>query len=67
MSANMVMPTLLMVGKTSNVLDEELVQRMVDTMPGGEALWFDTGHYIPREKPVEFTQAIVDFLARDAK
>lgn len=67
MSARMIMPTLLMVGKTSNVLDEDLVQRMVDTMPSGEALWFDTGHYIPREKPVEFTQAIVDFLARDPK
>ena len=63
-SPKITMPTLLMIGRTSNVLDPELVEKMVQTMPGAEALWFDTGHYIPREKPVEFTQALVDFFAR---
>jgi pimeloyl-ACP methyl ester carboxylesterase len=64
MSANLTMPTLLMIGRTSNVLDPELVDKMVATMPGAEALWFETGHYIPREQPVQFTQALVDFFAR---
>lgn len=60
------MPTLLMVGRTSNVLDEGLVDRMVAAFGNGEALWFDTGHYIPRERPVEFTAAIEEFFARES-
>ena len=30
-------------------------------------MWFDTGHYIPREAPVEYTQALLDFFAEDAE
>jgi pimeloyl-ACP methyl ester carboxylesterase len=64
-SANLTMPTLLMVGRTSNVLDEELVGKMTSAMPGAVARWFDTGHYIPREQPEEFTAAIEEFLAEE--
>jgi pimeloyl-ACP methyl ester carboxylesterase len=62
MCARLEMPTLLMVGKTSNVLDEELVERMVDAMPQATAHWFDTGHYIPRERPDEFNDVLLEFL-----
>ena len=58
MSARLTMPTLLIIGRTSNVLDEDLVARMVETMPGAVARWFETGHYVPREQPEEFTAAL---------
>jgi pimeloyl-ACP methyl ester carboxylesterase len=56
------MPTLLMVGRRSNVLDEEVVEKMLASMPNSTVRWFDTGHYVPREKPEEFTAVLVDFL-----
>jgi pimeloyl-ACP methyl ester carboxylesterase len=63
MSAKAGMPTLLMVGRNSNVLDEELVERMLTVMPNATVQWFETGHYIPREQPVEFTGALAKFFA----
>jgi pimeloyl-ACP methyl ester carboxylesterase len=63
MSAKADMPTLLMVGRASNVLDEELVERMLAVMPNATVQWFETGHYIPREQPVEFTRALAKFFA----
>jgi pimeloyl-ACP methyl ester carboxylesterase len=56
------MPTLLMVGRRSNVLDEDVVEKMLASMPNSTVRWFDTGHYVPREKPEEFTAVLVDFL-----
>ena len=63
MSAKATMPTLLMVGRTSNVLDEELVKKMVTVMPNATAEWFETGHYIPRQEPEEFTRSLAEFFA----
>ncbi|GCE44610.1 alpha/beta hydrolase [Rhodococcus sp. USK10] len=65
MSALLTMPTLLMVGRTSNVLDEQVVDRMLQTMPNSTVRWFDTGHYVPREAPEEFTEVLTKFLAND--
>jgi pimeloyl-ACP methyl ester carboxylesterase len=62
MSALLTMPTLLMVGRTSNVLDEEVVDRMLSAMPNSSVRWFDTGHYVPREAPEEFTDVLRQFL-----
>ena len=62
MSRLLTMPTLLMVGKTSNVLDEETVEKMLAAMPAASARWFDTGHYVPRERPEEFTEVLLEFL-----
>lgn len=64
MSAGLTMPTLLMVGKRSNVLDGDVVDRMLGVMPAAEVRWFDTGHYVPREAPEEFTQVLTEFLAQ---
>ena len=63
MSALLTMPTLLMVGRRSNVLDEGVVERMLAAMPNAEARWFDSGHYVPRELPDEFTEVLAGFLA----
>ena len=63
MSRLLTMPILLMVGKTSNVLDEETVEKMLAAMPGASVRWFDTGHYVPRERPEEFTEVLLEFLA----
>jgi pimeloyl-ACP methyl ester carboxylesterase len=62
MCANLTMPTFLMVGRTSNIFDEELVDKIAASMPRATVQWFDTGHYIPRERPAEFTSALLDFL-----
>ncbi|MCU1480671.1 MAG: alpha/beta hydrolase [Subtercola sp.] len=65
MCAQASMPTLLMIGRTSNVLDEGIVEKMTTVMPDAVALWFETGHYIPREQPEEFIAAVQDFLAAE--
>jgi pimeloyl-ACP methyl ester carboxylesterase len=59
------MPTLLMVGRTSNVLDEAVVDKMLATMPNATVRWFDAGHYFLREKPEEFLEVLGKFLAED--
>jgi pimeloyl-ACP methyl ester carboxylesterase len=62
MAAKLVMPTLLMVGRTSNVLDEAVVDKMLATMPKASVRWFDAGHYFLREKPAEFLDVLQNFL-----
>jgi pimeloyl-ACP methyl ester carboxylesterase len=61
-SPKLTMPTLLLVGRRSNVLDEEVVDKMLAAMPNSAVSWFDTGHYVPREAPEEFTAVLLDFL-----
>ncbi|SNT36045.1 alpha/beta fold hydrolase [Rhodococcoides kyotonense] len=63
MSEFLTMPTLLMVGKRSNVLDEKVVEKMLQAMPNSSVRWFDTGHYVPREAPDEFNEVLSTFLA----
>jgi len=62
MAAKLTMPTQLMVGRTSNVLDEEVVNKMLATMPNAKVAWFDAGHYFLREKPDEFLDVLGGFL-----
>jgi pimeloyl-ACP methyl ester carboxylesterase len=64
-SAELSMPTLLMVGRSSNVIDAEVVDRMLAVMPNAAVRWFDTGHYVPRERPDEFLEVLLNFLAQD--
>lgn len=61
-SKSVTVPTLVMAGRRSNIVDEQLVDRMISTLPAAKARWFDTGHYIPRENPVEFMQVLAGFL-----
>jgi pimeloyl-ACP methyl ester carboxylesterase len=58
MARKLVMPTLLMVGRKSNVLDEEVVNRMLAEMPNAKVRWFDGGHYFMRENPDEFNAVL---------
>lgn len=62
MAARLTMPTQLMVGRTSNVLDAEVVDKMLATMPNARVAWFDAGHYFLREKPEEFLTVLGGFL-----
>jgi pimeloyl-ACP methyl ester carboxylesterase len=62
MSELLTMPTLLLMGRRSNVLDEAVVGKMLAAMPNAEVRWFDTGHYVPREAPEEFTKVLAEFL-----
>ena len=62
MARKLVMPTLLMVGRKSNVLDEEVVNRMLAEMPNAKVRWFDSGHYFMRENPDEFNAVLGSHL-----
>jgi pimeloyl-ACP methyl ester carboxylesterase len=67
MSAAISVPTLIMVGNRSEFFDEQLLARMQATIRHSEVVRFDTGHYIPREKPEEFAIAINEFLQRHGR
>lgn len=63
MSKLLTMPTRLLVGRRSNVIDEAVVEKMLQVMPNATVSWFDTGHYVPREAPEEFIKVLSEFLA----
>jgi pimeloyl-ACP methyl ester carboxylesterase len=65
MSELLTMPTLLMVGRKSNVLDEPVVDRMLTAMPNASVRWFDGGHYFLREQPEEFLKVVGDFMDKE--
>lgn len=61
-------PTLVLWGQHSPFLDIELSQRMKSALPRAtEIIVKDCGHYIPREKPTDFVQAIRSFLDNGAQ
>ena len=63
MCKNLSMPTQLMVGRHSNVIDAEVVDRMLAEMPNAKVRWFeDSGHYFVRERPEEFIGVLQAFL-----
>ena len=64
MASKITVPALVMWGETSNLLNEEIANRMIEVMPKGELARFKTGHYIPREEPEEFTRVLREFLAK---
>jgi pimeloyl-ACP methyl ester carboxylesterase len=66
MSELLTMPTKLLVGRRSNVLDEPVVEKMLAAMPNSAVRWFDTGHYVPREAPEEFIAVLAEFLKESA-
>ncbi|MBS7705483.1 alpha/beta fold hydrolase [Chelatococcus asaccharovorans] len=63
MAKRLSMPTLVMAGRTSNVIDAEVVDKMLATMPNAKATWFDSGHYFLRERPDEFLSCLSAFLS----
>ena len=57
-------PTLVVRGETSNVLDQETVNRMVDIMPNGSSVEIaGASHAVPQDRPNEFWAAVNGFLA----
>lgn len=62
MAANLTMPTQIMAGRTSNVIDKDVVDKMVDVMPDARVEWFDAGHYFLRELPDQFMACLNAFL-----
>lgn len=67
MAARLTMPTLLMAGRTSNVIDAAVVDKMLATMPNARATWFDAGHYFLREQPEGFLDCLGGFLKEHEK
>ncbi len=61
-AAKISVPTLIMWGTKSELLTEEIVERMQATMQDAHVARFETGHYIPREQPEEFARIVREFL-----
>jgi pimeloyl-ACP methyl ester carboxylesterase len=55
-------PTLIMWGETSPLMNEELANRMLEAIPNSRLARFQTDHYIPRQVPEEFTSVLRAFL-----
>jgi len=66
-SRNLVMPTLLCMGRKSNVVDDDVVNRMLREMPNAKVRWFDSGHYFMREKPQDFVDVLTAFLKENSQ
>lgn len=64
MTARITAPTLVLWGRRSGFFDDDLIGRMRAVIPDMEVARTDTGHYIPREAPEEFTLLVLDFLDR---
>jgi pimeloyl-ACP methyl ester carboxylesterase len=64
MTARITAPTLMLWGQRSGFLDDELIARMGKAIGSFEVARTDTGHYIPREAPEEFTKLVQEFLDR---
>lgn len=55
-------PTLMLAGRRSPYLDEEIAEQFVKAVPDATVTWTDTGHYIPREAPELFVEETRRFL-----
>ena len=62
LAAQIGVPTLIMRGEQSNLLTEDLLERMLAAIPNARAAVFPTGHYIPRQAPEAFTTVLRQFL-----
>jgi pimeloyl-ACP methyl ester carboxylesterase len=63
-AAKITAPTLIMKGAASPFISDDLSRRMCAAIKRAEVATFDTGHYIPREAPEEFCDAIRSFIGR---
>jgi pimeloyl-ACP methyl ester carboxylesterase len=52
-------PTLVVRGTRSNVLSEDVAQRMVQTLADGRLMELDAGHNVPLDRPRELADAAV--------
>lgn len=57
-------PTMLMWGRTSPFMSQEIVNRMIEKIPTIVVQRPETGHYIPREDPEGFVSSVETFLVR---
>lgn len=64
MAGKITAPTLVMRGVTSPFFNDDILERMQAVIERVEVATFETGHYIPREDPDGFVEAIRAFLAR---
>jgi pimeloyl-ACP methyl ester carboxylesterase len=51
-------PTLVVRGTRSNVLSEDIAQRMVRTLPDGRLVELEAGHNVPLDRPRELADAV---------
>ena len=61
--ANINVPTLLVRGSLSDILDAEVAKRMAETLASGSLIEIPgSGHPVPLDKPDEFLEAVRTFL-----
>jgi esterase len=59
-------PVLLVRGTRSNVLSDDVAQRMIKTLADGRLIQLDAGHNIALDRPKELAEAVIAF-AREAR
>jgi pimeloyl-ACP methyl ester carboxylesterase len=57
--ASIACPTLVVRGTRSNVLDEDVARRMVQTLADGRLMELDAGHNVPLDRPRELADGVV--------
>jgi len=62
---NLTMPTLVIWGEGSPYYDAETTRQMAESPNVSQIVFPDCGHYVPREKPKEFLEALTAFIDRD--
>jgi pimeloyl-ACP methyl ester carboxylesterase len=55
-------PVLVLWGRTSQYVDAELIGRMAEVIADFRAVSYACGHYVPRERPVEFSSEVLQFV-----
>jgi pimeloyl-ACP methyl ester carboxylesterase len=66
MARHVDVPTLIMRGESSDVLDETIVEKMLAAIPDARMITFSTGHSIPREDPDRFLTELRAFIGGPA-
>ena len=62
LGTTVVIERILFIIRENGTREPEVVEKMLAAMPNSSASWFETGHYVPREAPEEFTAALLGFL-----
>jgi pimeloyl-ACP methyl ester carboxylesterase len=65
--AKLPMPVLLVSGEKTKPMLKQIVDELARVLPSAERVVIkDAGHGSPRERPVQFTEALMSFLSRNA-
>lgn len=60
-------PTLILHGRRDGAIPESFAQRAAEIIPGAQAGFFDTGHFLPLNIPEALSDQLLSFLGTDTR